>query len=270
MVLVKINGVERYIDGYLKNNLDNLNELVVNKWDGVGFVTGYEGDGKSWIANQIAAYLDPTYNIDRCVFTAKQFLDAVDNAKPFQCIVFDEAHAAFSNTNRYDEINKLIITKLTMIRKKQLFLIIIAPTFFDLRKYLVIHRSRFVIHAYANGIKRGFFRFFNREKKHKLFIFGKKNEDMYSVSPNFIGCYTAWFPLDEEEYERKKDEATLEIKESNDKLGVRQQRNKMFYYYFKEPGRSVDEISALIGLDSREIRRYVKKIGVLKEGGGEL
>lgn len=268
MVMVSINGKDYYFDGWLKSNLDELKALVNLKWDGLGFICGYEGDGKSWFASQVAYYLDPTYNIDRCVFTGKQFLAAVDDAKPFQAIVFDEAHNAFANTNRYEEVNRIIISKLTMIRKKQLFILIVAPTFFDLRKYLIIHRARFMIHVEAKGRERGYFRFFNRKNKHTLYVLGKKTENMYAIKPNFVARFTKWFPLDEEAYELKKDEATEELDADVSGGNIKQQRDMMIYLYKKQPNLPVEEISPIIGIDGSQFHRIVKRIEVLERRRG--
>jgi hypothetical protein len=209
MVKVRIKNDEVYYDGYLAENLTHLKDMVRMKWDGLGYICGYEGDGKSTLADQVAYFLDHSYCLDRCVFTPEQFIKAVNDAKPFQAIVFDEAHQAFSTANRFDKVNRIILSKLTMIRKKQLFMIIVAPTFFNIQKYLVIHRSRFMIHVYAEAKVRGNFRFFNRETKHKLYIKGKGYDNMYAEQPNFIGRFTKFFHLDEEAYEAKKDEASL-------------------------------------------------------------
>jgi len=81
-----------YLDGYLKSNLDYLEKSLHNDYDLFIAIDGRERFGKSTLGGQIAYYLDPTYNLDRCVFTADQFVDAVANAKPYQAIVFDEAH----------------------------------------------------------------------------------------------------------------------------------------------------------------------------------
>lgn len=209
MVKIEINGVERYYDGYLKDNLDIIKQAVVLKWDGVLFVSGYEGDGKSVLAAQVALYFDPTYELARCVFTPQQFMDAVDHATPGQAIVYDEAQDAFESTNR-DEQSRAIKSKMTRIRKKGLFIIIVAPDFWRINKYLFIHRSRCFIRVYAEGLTRGFFEFYNREKKHQLYIEGKRHEKIL-VQANFRGRFTKWFPLDEDDYDHKKDAATHNV-----------------------------------------------------------
>jgi len=47
MVKIDINGTERYYDGYLVNNLELIKQAVRLKWDGLFYVGGYEGDGKT-------------------------------------------------------------------------------------------------------------------------------------------------------------------------------------------------------------------------------
>ena len=203
---------EMYIDGYLKSNLDALIRLVDKKWDGIGFVCGYEGDGKTTIAKQICAYLDPTFCLDRVVFEPKDFLSICMSATKKQAILFDESYLTFNTRSWSKKITNMIISALTMIRKKQLYIIIVAPTFFDIQKYIAIHRSRFLIHVYADGETRGFFRFFNRIKKHNLYISGKKWDNMYSVKPNFTGRFTNFSPLNEIEYENKKSKSFEQFK----------------------------------------------------------
>lgn len=207
---VMINGVERYFDGYLKTNLDALIKFVSLKWDGVVYVGGYEGDGKTTLALQGASYVDPSFCLDRVVFTPEQFMEAVDKAEVGQAIVYDEAQDAFDSSNR-DTVSKLLKMKLTRIRKKRLFIFIVAADFWRINKYLFIHRSRAFIRIYSDGFSRGRFAFYNRERKHDLYVKGKKTESLAVVPPNFIGSFTNWIPVDEQAYERKKDLATESI-----------------------------------------------------------
>jgi len=203
---ITVNGKERYIDGYLLSSINILKEAVAKKWDGVIYVGGYEGDGKSEWAGQFAVIVDPSYCLDRCVFTPEQFVKAVDDAEVGQCIVYDEAQDVFESTNR-DKTAQMIKSKMTRIRKKRLFIVIVAPDFWRINKYMFIHRSRAFIRVYANGLERGYFEYYNREKKHELMIRGKRNEHL-CVPPSFRGRFTHWFPLDEEEYDTKKEAAT--------------------------------------------------------------
>ena len=209
MVKIPIQGVERYYDGYMKENLEIIRQFAEKKWDGILYVGGYEGDGKSWLAAQVAVFLDPSYCLERCVFTPEQFLKAVDEAKPGEAIVYDEAQDVFEAQNR-DKMAKIVKSKLTRIRRKRLYIVIVAPDFWRINKYLFIHRSRAFIRVYADGLERGYFAFYNRERKHNLYIKGKRTEELV-VPPNFVGRFTAWFPLDHEAYEDKKEAATRQL-----------------------------------------------------------
>jgi len=106
---------------------------------------------------------------------------------------------------------------LTMIRKKQLYIIIVAPTVFDIDYYIICFRSLALINVYAKGLQRGYFAFYNREQKEKLYIKGKKTHDMKVAKPNFIGRFTNWNILDSKEYEKKKDEAIKIVLKSDRK-----------------------------------------------------
>lgn len=200
---------ELYMDGYLKSNLQGLYEFVRNDWDGIGFVTGYEGDGKTVLGMQMAHYLDADFNLENVVFTAGQFEERVDEADPFTAIVWDEADDL--SKGWWDDMLQALISKFKRIRSKNLFIILITPTIFDLQKYFVIHRTRFLIEVYSDGTIRGFFKFFNRERKKDLYIKGKRHWDMDAASSNFKGRFTKLpegFPIDWDSYNEKKDEAT--------------------------------------------------------------
>lgn len=274
MVMVTINDQARYYDGYLKENLDIIKQAVELKWDGVIYVGGYEGDGKSVLAGQIALNWDPTYCLERCVFTPEQFIEAVDKAEPGQAIVYDEAQDAFESTNR-DAVARLVKSKLTRIRKKRLYIIIVAPDFWRINRYLFIHRSRAFIRVYSDGLTRGFFEFYNRERKHKLMILGRRNEDMSVVTPNFRGRFTNWFPLDEEAYDAKKEAGTQSVKatEQNHPISEKEQKHyalagamKLYHFchrnqWFKR-GFNVEMIGKLFGVTKPTLYKHM---GLLEE-----
>lgn len=205
MVKVLINGVERYYDGYMVENLELLKEAVAKNWDGVLLYGGYEGDGKTTKCAQDLAYLDPTFCLDRVVFDVPQLAKLMDTLPPGSAIQYDESWKDSSSQNRYASDQRRLIRILTEKRKKRLYIGIVAATFFDINKYLVIHRSRAYIHIYTNGLERGYFSFFNRDAKKDLYIKGKRDWDLKCSQPNFRGRFAKWLPFDSEEYEKKKD-----------------------------------------------------------------
>jgi len=200
-----------YIDGYLKKNLDDIKLAIKKDWDGIGYYCGYEGDGKTHKAAQDCYYIDPTITIDRCVFNTKQLIEAISKAKAGQAILMDEGYFSFSAKRWRDAEQQNLISLLTTIRKKRLFIAIVAPTFFDINKYILIHRSRYMVHVSARALERGYFAFFIRDKKHKLYVHGKKDENIHATTPNFFGRFGNDFPFDKIEYEKKKDAAIKEM-----------------------------------------------------------
>ncbi len=202
---VNIANKEYYIDGYLKSNLDIVKETIKKDWDMVIVVDGIEGGGKSSMAQLVGGYLDPTLakNLDRITFNHIEFKKAVIKAKRYSCVIYDEA-IEFSSRSALSKMNKGLISMLAEIRQKNLFIIIVTPSFFECEKYLSIHRSRFLIHTYVgNDFERGFFSFYNLKKKKQLYFFGKKLYQ-YLIRPNFRGRFSKGYIVNEKKYRAKK------------------------------------------------------------------
>lgn len=219
-----------YIDQVLKSNLDHIIEGVKQKWDGTAVITGLEGSGKSTAAFMTANYCDPSFKgeeaLRRTIFTADQFYEVLENAKPGQAVVWDEMVLAGSSGDATSSIQKALVKTFTLIRKKRLFIILVIPSIFMLQTYFALFRTRFLIHVYSpNGIERGFFKFYSYDKKRELYFKGKKNNwNMAVVRPDFYGQvrnYTNYF-IDDDKYNDKKDAVTTQInKEENAKESIR-------------------------------------------------
>ena len=194
-----------YIDGYLKSNLDIAKSAIKKDFDMVIGVDGVEGGGKSVMAMQAAHYCDPTLNMERIVFTPSEFRKAINKADKYQAVVYDEAYTGLMSRNTMGVINRALVSMLAEIRQKNLFVFVVMPTFFDLDRYVAIWRSRALIHVYtAEGFERGYFAFYNTDRKKDLYINGKKTYSYGLPRPNFIGRFTNNYILDETEYRKKK------------------------------------------------------------------
>lgn len=196
------------MDGYLKQNLEVAKEVILNDWDMVFCVDGYEGAGKSVLAMQCAKFCDPSFTVDRVVFTPKEFQNAINNSEKYQAVVYDEAYTGLSSRATMTSINRALTGMLAEIRQKNLFVFVVMPTYFDLDKYVALWRSRALIHVYTGDkFKRGNFAFFNKDKKKYLYIKGKKFYSYSCAKPNFIGRFTNYYVVDEEEYRKRKAKA---------------------------------------------------------------
>jgi len=206
---------EFYIPPPIKFMLDKAKHKVMNyDWDRVYLIDGGEGSGKSLLGLQLGYYLDPTLNLDRITFTGKHFSEAINKAEKNQCIIFDEAFNGLSSSGAASNMNRLIVTKLMECRQKNLFIIIILPTFFLLQKYAAIFRSKALFHVYVTrGGNRGYYRVYNETNKKLLFLSGQK---FYSYSSPYIRKsyrFYGKYPINEQEYRKKK----LESLQSDEK-----------------------------------------------------
>jgi len=198
---------EYYMDGYLKPNLDTAKTQIKKDWDMMFVIDGEEGTGKSVLAQQIGMYCDPTLCLDRVCFDHISFLNAVNDAKPYQCVILDEAYGSLSSRAAMSVINKTMIQIMTVMRERNLFIILVLPSFFDLDKYAAIWRSRILINVYADKFERGRFNYFGKKQKKLIYLLGKKYYS-YKVPgvryPVFRGAFTNYYTLDEVEYRKKK------------------------------------------------------------------
>jgi len=219
---MKVTDKNYYMDETLCKNLDILKKAVKKKWDGFIMVDGIEGSAKTTLAAAISYYLSKDYNIDSVVFTQEQFFERVDKAKIGSVVHWDEFVFGGLSTEALNKVQNALIKKITTIRKKQLFIILVMPWFFMMRPYFAIGRSRCLIHTYTpDGISRGRFKFYSFIKKQRLYHTGKK-EYQYFIPPDFLGRFTDTFGTfwSEEEYEKKKDKAIIALtKEQNGNSG---------------------------------------------------
>jgi hypothetical protein len=206
----------------LKRNLDEKVIPDLHKKDSDCFLTidGEEGGGKSWLAFQIAKYVDPSFNLSRVVFSAEDFRDAILKAKKGQCVVFDEAFTGLSSRASLSMINKVLISLTMQMRQKNLFIIIVLPSFFLLDKYIALFRSRALIHVYKSKGRRGYFILYNKKLKKYLYLVGQKTYSYHhkTVRSNFRGRFYGKFALGDEKVEklyRKKKLKALEQTELN-------------------------------------------------------
>ena len=115
-------------------------------------------------------------------------------------------------------INRTLISMLAEIRQKNLFVFVVMPCFFDLDKYVALWRSRVLIHVYTDGFKRGYFCFYNVDKKKELYMLGKKFYAYGKPKCNFYGRFTDYYVIDETAYRLKKKNSLLEREKKSAEL----------------------------------------------------
>jgi len=99
----------------------NQNELML--------ICGPTGSGKSFSGMRLAEEIDPTFNINRVVFTAEEFMKVLNNGmKRGQVIIWDEAGVGLPAKEWYSIQNKAINYVLQMFRHLNICVIFTTPT----------------------------------------------------------------------------------------------------------------------------------------------
>ena len=160
MVKLEFGPYKFAMDGYLYQNMRLiLDKAIPNKWDCVGIIFGKEGSGKSTLATQLAIFSDPSFDLSRCCFTPKQFLEATDTAPEGSAILWDEAITGATAQQQGNEISQSIISRLTTIRRKRLKIFVCFPYLHMLNKYF-ISRCLFSVFVYAKAFdQRGYMKY---------------------------------------------------------------------------------------------------------------
>lgn len=253
-----------FIDNVLRNSLDEVRYRVLKKdFDFVTLVDGREGSGKSVLAMQMGAYLDPNFSLDNIVFTSEEFINKIKDpkVKKGSCIILDEAFNALNSRASMTEVNRSMGAVATEMRQKNLFIIIVLPSFFDLDKQFALHRSSSLIHVYLkNNVERGQFLIFPRTPKLYLYLNGKKTYNYSKPKSPLPPCkFDNYYPVDQEEYRLKKANAFKKRTVSNQARNWLNQRNAYIKY-----------IHSALGLTQEELAKIPTNYGVVPVGQQQI
>lgn len=211
------NELNYYIEPKLLRYLETKVKIDLSKKDKdyVIIVDGYEGSGKSTFAQQIAKFVDPTLDLSMVCMTSNEFKKAIITAKPNQCVIYDEAVTGMTAGDTITRIGKLLKSMMMQMRQKNLFVIVIIPTIFELGKYTVLSRAKSFFHIYESKGRRGYFVGYNRKDLRNLYLFGRKNYS-YKVRSHFTGRFYSKYVINEEEYRKKKADALFAIDDEHE------------------------------------------------------
>ena len=225
-------NLKRQIDYYIKN--------INRDWDFTIIICG-EGEvrvGKSFIACQIGAYW--TYEVNRLynknvpfnleenfVFDGRKLIEKGNKlgvAYPYSVLIFDEAGADLEGTKAMLATTRDVKDYLRECGQYNMLTILVLPEYFDLPRTIAISRAACLINVYYYAddegyFQRGYFKYYSRKAKKKLYLKGKKNLDYSAAADSFYGDFDDVFPLDLEEYKilkkkalKKRGSATMDKK----------------------------------------------------------
>lgn len=239
-----------YIDKAIQPQLDKIKSRVLNRdMDYVGVFDGDEGCGKSVLAMQVCKYLDPTFNINRIVFTSDAFINLIKDPtlKKGSAILLDEAYNAANSRATMTEVNRSMIAVATEMRQKNLFVFVVLPSFFDLDRTLAVHRTRSLFHVYfGEDYQRGQYVVFPKDEKRELYLAGKKKYSYaYPHSPFPPLRFFDEYVIDEAQYRQRKADAFKKRTVSNQAKKWLMQRNAYIKYIYLSLNMSQADIGKL-------------------------
>lgn len=245
-----------YMEDRLLMNLEKriIPSLQKKDKDRVIAIDGNEGSGKSTLAFQIGKKVDPTLTIERVVFSAEDFRDAIFKAKKGQCVIYDEAFTGLSARSSLSGINRVLVSLMMQMRQKNLFVIVVLPTIFLLDKYVALFRTIALIHVYECSGQRGYFKVYSRKAKKLLYLFGKQtysytHKKIFSkFKGRFYGVFALGDEKEEEKYRKKKAEALESTEKSpmnSRQIKFMEQRNIVIYLLRKKLMLSYRQLESL-------------------------
>ena len=243
------------------------NEVLKKDRDKVICVDGREGSGKSVLAQQLAAELDPNFDVTKIAFNSDEFMKMVKSTdrKKGDCIILDEAFLAANSRSSMSLINRAMVGLATEMRQLNLFIIIVLPSFFDLDKYFALWRTDILLHVYFDKDgNRGRYIAFNHDKKKMLYLKGKK---FYNYGVVRSGLPPMRFPkgyvVDEEQYRIKKQAAFRVEKITAVEQKHKDRLDKLCTHLHLENGYTYKEIAEPMGMKPETLRKQLYRAGVM-------
>ena len=225
--------------------------------------------GKSVMAQQIAKFLDPSLTLDRICMTGEDFLRKIDIAEKGQAVIMDEAYKDLDSAQSQKRMQGVLKHAMAEMGQKNLFVIVVLPSFFELSKYVAIHRSVALVHVYTGkNLERGYFTFFGKKKKQRMYIRGKKYM-AYCEKADFWGRFAGKYVVDEVAYRKKKLEALKLFSQEFQAEDIEYLGKEKYLKWigrcarlFRDFGMTSDEIYKEVlhasGDDAKEIRKGVE------------
>lgn len=238
-----------FMDPLLKMQLDILLKNIKNDWDFTIMITG-GGEvrvGKSVLAMQIAAYwiymiwklykLKAPFNIkDNFIFDGKNLIrkgNYLGQNYSYPVLVYDEAGADLEGKKIMLSSTQDVLDFYRECGQYNMLNILVLPEFFDLPKGIALSRSIFLIDVYytadEEGIfERGYYNFYSRRNKKYLYLKGKKDLNYRAQKYNFHGNFNNFYPVNEQEYRKLKQEA-LSRRETKRRNKFQMQRDACWF-----------------------------------------
>ncbi len=242
-----------YLDGFLKKRLDNVSRIISKDWDCCFIIDGIEGSGKSTLGFICSYYLNPNITIDNVAIDGADALKKLEKLPDKSLLMVDEGALMFSSKDAMKKEQKKLMQVISVIRQKNMILIIVLPSYFELNRNLAIHRSRFMLHVYCTAdLERGRFAYFGTKKKRWLYLLGRKNNWSYSKPrSDFIGKFQEFNPFGDEykKLKRRSLASTFKPDQSTRQDSLIGQRNSLIKLIYKKEWLSQTKIAEHLNME---------------------
>lgn len=123
---------------------------ILEERNNLMLITGEASSGKSYLGLSLCEYFDPKFNVDKVIFTPKQFFDTVLSLPKNSWVLLDEPSQALSHREWYSDINKCITWTCESFRFRLIHMIFTAinPSLIDrvlrdfLLHFLIVMKTR--------------------------------------------------------------------------------------------------------------------------------
>jgi len=271
MATFDYNGKTYYIDGRLKADLEKkvVPDLKKKDKDRVFIIDGRERSGKSVfgmiLGGFMAASLGSEFNTSNICMKPEEFRNKIETSSKNSVIIYDEAHRGMGSARALSEINNILKDLMMEMGQRNLFVIVILPTFFLLEKYVALFRATGLFHVYERRNKRGFWCYFNERSKQRLYMRGKKEFNYNCMRwPYYRGRFLDQYTISEEEYRVKKAQSFKQVNRELKSEKYLSQRNQLLYILAKEFEQNATNLGRLckkygVGLKRTTISAIIAK-----------
>lgn len=265
--MIRVTDKKYWLNPTLKSNLDSIAYNIKNDWGVIGIITGKSKTriGKTVLATQIAYYLahklNRKFTNENILFSGKDLMKKSETMSP-AVFVLDESRADLATSKRLNHETQLLIDFFNETGMLNNIIILVLPDYFDLLKTLAVGHSEFLINCFTgkNIVKndigdevqekvRGYYGFYNDDRKRLLYFKGKKNYNDYNcVKWNFWGTFRDFWVVDREEYTKKKVEFINRDREETTAKAPKYllQRNALIEYLCNEKRLKHREVAEIL------------------------
>lgn len=262
-------GRTENVHEWLYDNVNDMRNIQTNDRDIFVIVDGRERVGKSVLAQVIGWIASRgTLTLKNICLTAEEFADRVTNCDKGDVIIFDECYLGMSSSDAMRRYNRMIKQLVVTCGQKNLFVILVLPSVFDINKYMALHRADALIHAFEHKRRRGFFAYYDHKKLRYIYMKGKQYYSYTRIKPNFTGWFKNFYAVDEDAYRSKKLEAMKSIMKQEEDRDMSKQVFRfgvLAHFVVSRKKATVKELSEGLNIPASTIYDTIRRVKGLRK-----